>query len=210
MLFNNMYLLLFIIPVCNAMVHRHPPKYTIIHGEPYINYYTMSGYTGFDKLDPEYNCDYNYNFSNNIICCDYMNIKKGTITLNFDKNISLKNTKRHLITSLRNTPNNWAELHKIKNYTYEFTFMTTNMFKADEDNLIEETKYLDNFKSYSKKIQGFTCQKSNYELLKESRDADFFEVILIIVAIVVLCNALKNCSCNKYHSSNYTSVNTKN
>ena len=38
-------LILLLITTCDAMVHRHPPKYVIIHGETYINYYTMSGYT---------------------------------------------------------------------------------------------------------------------------------------------------------------------
>lgn len=202
--------LLLILPICHAMVHRHPSKYIIIKGEPYINYYTISGYTGFDKLDPEINCDYNYKFNNNIVCCDFINIKKVSITLNFDKNISLINNKRHLINSLRNIPDNWVQFHKIINYTYVFTFMTTNMFKADEDNLIEDTKYLDNFKSYSKKSQVLTCQKSDFKLIQEANDANFVDIIIIIAAVIIIMSAIKNCSCNRYHSTNYTSVNDKN
>ena len=204
------FLFFLLIPTGNAMVHNHPPKYTIIHGEPYVNYYTISGYTGFEKLDPDTYCDYNYNFSNNFICCDYINIKTVSITLNFNKNISINNNKRHLTNSLRNTPDNWVQFHKIINYTYEFIFITTNMFKADEDNLIEETLYLDNFKSYSKKSQVFICEKSDFKLIQEANDADFVNVLVIIAALIILCNSLKYCSCNNYHSSQYKSVHTKN
>ena len=206
-----MYILLFVLfSTCHAMPYRHPPHYKIIHGEPYINYYTIGGYTGFDKLDPEVNCDYNYNFLNNIICCDYKNVKKVSFTFNFDKNITLNTNKRHLINSLRNTPDNWVEFHKTINHTYEFIFMTTNMFKADEDNLIEETKYLDNFNSFIKKKEILTCHKSDFRLIQEANDDDFLEFIIILAAVIILCNALKSCSCNKYHSSQYKSVGTKN
>ena len=133
--------------------------------------------------------------------------------LNFDKNISETNCKRHLTSSLRNVPDNWIQFNHVFNHTYEFIFVTNNMFKGDEDNLIKDTKYLDNFISYTKKNQGFQCKKSNFKLTQELNDQELFDIIIIIASIIILCNALTSCIENNYCSCNckkseYNNLNT--
>lgn len=186
-----MFLLFLFITSCNAFAYRHPPKYTIIKGEPYINYYTLNGYTGFDKMNT---CeDYEYDFNNYHACCVYRTIKKYTFEIDFNNNISTKILQRRLINSLRNTPNTWSQLKKKINNSYTFEFLSNSMFEGDKDNLIEEFTYLDYFKSYNLKEKYLICKKSNFELIQEHNDEEFLNVICIICIIVVSCGCLKAC-----------------
>ena len=186
-----MFLLFLFFTSCNALAYRHPPKYTIIKGEPYINYYTLNGYTGFDKMDT---CEvYEYDFNNHHACCVYRTITKYTFKIDFYKNISTKILQRRLINSLRNTPTSWAQLNKKFNNSYTFEFLSNDMFKGDKDNLIEEFTYLDYFKSYNLKKEDLICKKSKFELIQEHNDEEFVNAVIIIFLVCLICSCLKSC-----------------
>ena len=198
---------LFFITQCNAMIHNHPSKYKIINGEAYINYYTLNGYTGLQKMDN--NCeDYDYNFNNINICCDYHTIIEIKYFLYFNKNISINILKRRLINSLRNTPNSWVKINQ-NNLNYTFTFMTNEMFFGDEDNLLEEFKYINNLKNYKKNKKEYYCKKSKFELIQEVNDTNFMNFILILSAVCIFCNIIFNIckNINNCYKEKYSIIN---
>ena len=191
------FLLLLLFHVVNARhfhTTKHPNKYKIINGHPYINYYTFyNGYGNFHRMNENDCFDYDYNFSNVMICCDFRIINEVKITINFNSNFDNSKMYRRLLNSLRNTPTDYSKFENIYNQTYLLNFITSNMFTADEDNLIEEFKYIDEIKNYKIIRQHHHCQKSKFKLIQEENDNNFLKFIGYLILIVLFCKLAGEC-----------------
>ncbi len=207
-----MFLFLLFATYANAHVYHHHPKYKIINGKPYTSIYSLgSGYTDFYKL----HCyDNIYNFSNSIICCDYITINIYTLVLHYNNNIIDQNLQRELINSLRNIPDTWTMFH---NYTtiYNqqiiiFKFATNSMFTADKDNLLKGLNYVQFINNYTITKAIYRCEKSEYEKMQEINDDKFLMGILILIGICIGIKCLslrcKTTNCN----TTYSQMNSEN
>ena len=183
----------------NAHVFHHPTKYKIINREAYIDRHTFYGYTGYHKMDEVYCLDYDYNFNNKIICCDWQTINKDTLTLKFNHSTNIQNLNRLLINSLRNTPDDWTTIEQINN-TIKFIFISNDMFEADIDNLKEELYYIDNIISYNIYYDIYSCQQSEYDIMQENNDNSFLMILGIFGIIIILCCICKENKCKPKYS----------
>ena len=183
----------------NAHIFHHPTKYKLINKEAYIDRYTFYGYTGYHKMDETDCLDYDYNFNNKIICCDWQIINKDILTINFNHSVNIQNLNRQLINSLQNTPDDWTTIKQINNTTI-FTFISNDMFEADINSLEEELNYIDHIISYNIIKNNNNCKQSAYDIMQENNNNSFLKISGIIIIIIILYCLCKEYKCKPKYS----------